>query len=241
MARPKPNTRLGSLLVSVAAWILRGLFLALGRTCTYDVVAGRAHLEALLRAPRPVLLSFWHNRTFASAYFLFQELHRQGLEITLLASHSRDGEMVSRLFRRWGMHTVRGSASRGGREALRALYRTITQRGSSPIMIPDGPRGPLYKFKVGVVVLAQMSQAPILPMGFAAEKFVRIKSWDRMLVPRPFSRIAIVVGEPQAVARGLSPEELEAERQRLEGLLDELTLAAEEAAGAEDFLRKSPP
>ena len=241
MGRPKHTTRHGSLLVSVAAWLLRGLFLTLGRTYHFDVVAGREHLDALLDKPRPVLLCFWHNRAFASAYFLFQKLHRQGLEITLLASQSRDGEMVTRLFKRWNLHTVRGSASRGGRDALRALYRAISKRGTSPVMIPDGPRGPLYEFKIGVAVLAQMSQAPIVPMGFAAEKSWRIKSWDRMFIPRPFSRIVVTVGAPQILDRQLPSEKLEAERERLQNLLDELTLAAEQAAEKSDVLREPFP
>lgn len=233
----KHRTRLGSFLVSGAAWLLRWIFAALGRTCRIDLVAGREHVEALVGEPRPVLLSFWHNRAFLSSYFLFEDLHRKGQEITLLASHSRDGELVTRVFERWGVHTVRGSASRGGREALRALYRAIVKKGTSPIMIPDGPRGPLYRFKRGVVVLAQMSQAPILPMGFAAAKFWRIRSWDRMIIPRPFTRVALAVGAPQRVARSLSPEELEAERRRLEELLDALTLRAEAAVGASDVVR----
>ncbi len=236
--RPKPDTRAGSLLIALAALPLRWLFVALGRSCRVDVVAGREHVEALLREPRPVLLSYWHNRTFLSGYYLFESLHRRGLEITLLASKSRDGELVTQVFKRWKIHTVRGSASRGGRDAMRRLYRAITRRGSSPILIPDGPRGPIYTFKVGVAVLAKMSQAPILPMGFAAEKFWRIKSWDRMIIPRPFSRITLVVGEPQQLARELSPEELEAERLRLEGLLDTLTLEAEAAAGVSDDARE---
>ncbi|MEE8522405.1 MAG: lysophospholipid acyltransferase family protein [Thermoanaerobaculia bacterium] len=235
--RPKHHTRFGSFLVSAGARVLRWLFQALGRTCRIDVVSGGEHLEELLREPRPVLLSFWHNRTFLGAHFIFNGLHRQGLEITLLASHSRDGELVTRTFERWGIHTVRGSASRGGREAMRSLYRTITKHGRSPIMIPDGPRGPIYEFKVGVAVLAQMSRAPILPMGFAVRKYWRIKSWDRMIVPWPFSRITLAVGAPQAIARDLPADELEAERRRLQALLDGLTLEAEAAAGAVDSLR----
>ncbi len=237
MRRPKHHTRFGSFLVSIGARILRWLFQALGRTCRVDVVRGREHLDELLREPRPVLLSFWHNRTFLGAHFIFDHLHRRGLEITLLASQSRDGELVTRTFQRWGIHTVRGSASRGGREAMRSLYRAISKHGRSPIMIPDGPRGPVYEFKIGVAVLAQMSKAPILPMGFAVKRSWRIKSWDRMFVPWPFSRITLTVGEPQVVARDLSAESLEAERRRLQDLLDELTLRAEAAAGAVDTLR----
>ena len=101
-------------------------------------------------------------------------------------------------------------------------------------MIPDGPRGPRYQFKIGVVILAQLAQAPILPMGMAAKRFLVIPSWDRLILPWSFSRIALVVGEPQEVPRQLGTEELETERQRLEVLLSELTRQAEEALGVGD-------
>ena len=235
------DSRHGSLLIGIAARLSRWVLLGLGRTWKLEVVAGREHLEALLAEPRPVLLSFWHNRTFAIGYFLYEHLHRRGVDITLLASHSRDGELVTRVCRRWGIHTVRGSASRGGLQAMRGVHKAITRRGSSPIMIPDGPRGPLYEFKVGVAVLAQTSRAPILPIAVAARKFWRLRSWDRMIVPRPFSEVAVVIGEPQQVPRELSSEELEVERLRLEGLLDELTLQSEAAVGAVDVARDRAP
>ena len=231
------DSRHGSFLIGVAARLARWVMLLLGRTWKIEVVAGGEHLEALLAEPRPVLLSFWHNRAFAFSYFAYQRLHRRGLDITLLASQSRDGELVTRVCKRWGLNTVRGSASRGGTAALRGLHRAITRRGSSPIMIPDGPRGPLYRFKVGVAVLAQTSGAPILPLGIAAGRFFTLGSWDRMIVPWPFSKLAITVGEPQNVSRGLCAEELESERQRLEQLIDDLTLQAEAAVAAVDVAR----
>ncbi len=225
------DSRIGSLLIGVGARLARWLMLAIGRTWKVEVVAGAEHVDALLAEDRPVLLSFWHNRLFALSYFLYHRLHGGGLDVTLLASQSRDGELVTRVCKRWGLNTVRGSASRGGTAALRGLHRAITRRGSSPIMIPDGPRGPLYHFKVGVAVLAQTSRAPILPFGVAASKYWTLRSWDRIIVPRPFSRVTIIVGAPQFVERGLSSDELEVERQRLEALLNDLTRQAEEAVG----------
>ena len=231
------NSRRGSLLIGIAARLSRWILLALGRTWKIRVIAGREHLEALLADPHAVLLSYWHNRAFISAYFLLDRLHRGGLDITLLASQSRDGELVTRVCRRWGLNTVRGSASRGGVPAMRALHRAITRQGSSPILIPDGPRGPIYRFKVGVAILAQTSRAPILPIGFAARRFWRLRSWDRIIVPWPFTEVTVVVGALEHVSRGLSGDQLEAERRRLEGLLDELTLRAEAAVDAEDSAR----
>ncbi len=225
------DSRHGSFLISVGARLARWVILAFGRTWRIRIVAGEEHLDALLAEPQPVLISFWHNRLVAFSYFFLDRLVGGGLDLTLLASQSRDGELVTRVCKRWGLNTVRGSASRGGTAALRGLHRAITRQGSSPVMIPDGPRGPLYHFKVGVAVLAQTSRAPILPFGVAASSFFTLKSWDRIIVPWPFSRVAITIGEPQPIERGLSNEELEAERQRLEGLINSLTRQAEEAVG----------
>ncbi len=232
------DSRYGSILIGVGAGLARWIMLTLGWTWKTRVVAGQQYLDALLAKPRAVILSFWHNRLFLSGPFVYKSLLGKGLPITLLASQSRDGELVTRVCKRWGIHTVRGSASRGGLQAMRAIHRAIKRQQSSPIMIPDGPRGPLYYFKPGVVVLAQMSQAPILPYGIAARKFWSLESWDRIVVPRPFTDVAVVIGEPQLVSRELSSEQLETERQRLEEMLNDLTRQAEAAVGAADVARR---
>jgi lysophospholipid acyltransferase (LPLAT)-like uncharacterized protein len=223
------RTRRGRFVLSLAAWLGRMLIGLLGATWRLEV-EGKETLAAVLAENKPQILSFWHNRTVIAAYFLSRHLLRQGLGITLLASQSRDGELITRLVAGWGVETVRGSATRGGREALRGIYKAITQKGSSPLVVPDGPQGPLYVFKAGAAVLAQMSGAPILPMGFAARSSWRLKSWDKLIVPRPFAKVVVVVGEPQYLAKELAGEAFEQERMRLEALLAELTNRAEAAA-----------
>jgi len=164
-----------------------------------------------------------------AAPWILTRLHRRGLRVSVLASLSRDGELVARLARRLGLHCVRGSASRGGREAVRALYKAMRTAGTSPIVIPDGPRGPKGVFKVGGAVLAQMAEAPILPLAFAPVRAVRLRSWDRLLVPLPLTRVAVVVGAPEALPRALPSEALESERARLEAVLDAVTRQADAA------------
>lgn len=225
-----PRTRRGSLLVGLASFLLGGIIALLRRTWRLEVVSGADRLEAVLQRGGPVILSFWHDRSFAAAHLILARLLPGGLGVTLLSSRSRDGELVARLARRLKLPVVRGSASRGGREALTGTYRMIVRHRSSPVMIPDGPRGPAYEFKAGVLVLAQMSQAPILPLGFAASRSWNLRSWDRMVVPKPFSRVVVAVGEPERVPRDLSPAELEAGRRRWEERLDALTREAEQAA-----------
>ena len=238
--RINPESPFGSRVLSLAAGLIRGLLLTVCRTYRFEIVGGREHLEMLLEEPRPVLFSFWHNRLFLFANF-FQRALRD-YKITVLASLSRDGELAARVAGRWGLHVVRGSASRGGLKALRAIHRAMRRDGSSPVMIPDGPRGPAYEFKVGVAVLSQVAQAPILPVGLAARRLFTLGSWDRLIVPWPFSRVAIVFGPPQQIQRGLSEEELESERRRLQDLLGALTRQAEVELDVEDVIdsRRAP-
>lgn len=233
--RIDPARRSGRFLLAVAVGLVRGVLGLLSRTCRYRVVAGEAHLQALLATPRATVLSFWHARSILAAPWVLDRLHRRGLEVLVLASHSRDGELVSRLAAVWGLAVVRGSASRGGREAVRAIYRAIRHGGLSPVMIPDGPRGPAHHFKVGTAVLAQLADTPILPLGFAPRRALRLRSWDRLFLPLPFTTIAVAVGAPQSVPKGLDSAALERERQRLETLLDAVTREADAAVAARDY------
>jgi lysophospholipid acyltransferase (LPLAT)-like uncharacterized protein len=101
-----------------------------------------------------------------------------------------------------GAAVIRGSSTHTGARALRDYYQALTRDAVSPAITPDGPRGPPWKFKPGAVLLAQLSQRPIVPMTYAASRAWKIK-WDRFVIPQPGSRIAIAVGEPVYVPKGL--------------------------------------
>ncbi len=153
--------------------------------------------------------------------------------MTLLASQSRDGELVTRFARPWKIRTVRGSSSRGGQAAMRALHRAIVKHGASPLIIPDGPRGPRYEAKAGGVLLARFAQVPIQPLGIAADRAWRLGSWDRMFVPKPFARVVVALGEPQSIARELDDADQERQRLRYEVSLNELSAEATAALDRE--------
>lgn len=220
----------------LAAKVIRMVVHVIGATCRVrfvkgaDGVDGAARLAELRKSRAPVVFSFWHNRAMFCAYLLYQKLLRHGFPITILVSLSRDGELGARLARSWKAGVVRGSASRGGTAGLRRLYRVVSREKSSAITIPDGPRGPLYTAKPGAVVLAQMCGVPIQPMAFAAEKFWTVRSWDRLIVPRPFTRIWLNLGAPLDVPKDLPGDALEGQRQRLEDTLNRLVEEARSAA-----------
>ena len=216
-----------------ATYILRGLVNLLGRSYRFRILH-EDRLRDLLADPRPVVVCYWHQQAFAGVYILREKVHKKGLEMALLASHSRDGELVTRFAKPLKLHVVRGSTSRGGQGAMRALYRTLVKDRVSPVVIPDGPRGPAFECKPGAILLSQFAQAAILPLGFAAERFWEVSSWDRMFVPKFRSRVTMAVGPLRQVPRELSSEERESHCRRLAELLDELTREAQQAAREAD-------
>ena len=190
---------------------------------TYRVrVHGAEHLPEA-HAAQPGVLSFWHEQVMVLGPFLQRQLIRRGVPVTLLASQSKDGELAATLGRSWGAEVVRGSATRGGIAALRGLYRAIRKRGGSPVVIPDGPHGPAYVAKPGAVVLAQLAEVPLRPFAARASRCWRLRSWDRMIVPKPFSRIDVWVGEPLRVAADADEAQLEACTLALVDSLDRLS------------------
>jgi lysophospholipid acyltransferase (LPLAT)-like uncharacterized protein len=189
--------------------------------------ANRDAVERLWAAESPVIYTTWHGRMLMFPYFYGQLRH-----VHVLASRSRDGEMVSRLARAFGFHAVRGSSSRGAGAALRVLARLLREEHAEVAIVPDGPRGPRHVAQPGVVLLAKLGHAPIVPLGFGASRATVLRTWDAFLLPHPFARVGVVFGEPLVVPADADREALEAARQRLEAILHQVTRDADRLAGA---------
>lgn len=168
------------------------------------------------------ILAFWHRHMLLMPYAY------RGKRMTVLSSQSRDGEMMVRTLARFGIDTSRGSSTRGGAAGLRGLLRKAAE-GSDLGFTPDGPRGPAGIVKPGVLLAASASGLPIQPVTLAATRDRRLGSWDRMIVPLPFSTVHFVYGEPFAVPR--RGVDLEAAAQELKRRLDDLEVEAERLAG----------
>jgi lysophospholipid acyltransferase (LPLAT)-like uncharacterized protein len=146
------------------------------------------------RQERRFVLAFWHR------HLLFMRYAYRGTRMTVLVSRSRDGELIAQVMARLGVATSRGSSSRGGAAGLRDLLRRA-RSGSDLGISPDGPRGPLRKVQPGVVLAAAATGLPVVPVAISASRRKLLRSWDRMLVPLPGSRLEIVYGEPLRVPR----------------------------------------
>jgi lysophospholipid acyltransferase (LPLAT)-like uncharacterized protein len=155
---------------------------------------GRLEWGPRARQEEPPLWSLWHETILMSVWY-----HRDQ-DVHVMISSSRDGEIISTIAQFLGYTPVRGSSSKGGREALHELVGHLKQ-GKRCAITPDGPRGPRREIKAGVLNLARLTGCPVVPFAFEAEHCWRLRSWDKFIIPKPFSRAVFVYGEPIRVPR----------------------------------------
>jgi lysophospholipid acyltransferase (LPLAT)-like uncharacterized protein len=188
-------------LYAIAAPLGVGLIKCWWLTCRIVRVEGSEHLAAALAKAPSLVPCYWHqHQLFCGKYLVEKEQRARGLAVGWLISPSVDGELGAMMVRRFGGRVIRGSSSHTGARALRDYFQALVHDSVSPVVTPDGPRGPRFKFKPGAILLAQMSGRPMLPMSYAASRAWLIK-WDRFVIPMPFARISIAIGPPRYVPR----------------------------------------
>ena len=162
-----------------------------------------------------IIVPVWHQRLFPALAYVrkFREIRP-----IIMISQSRDGELIADIAQRLGFIPVRGSSSRGGAEALMTIVRKLEENPAVGHVV-DGPRGPKGKVKPGLIRMAQLSGAVILPLIVSADKAWIAGSWDRFLIPKPFSRVTVRWEEPFSVPRKADPEELDVLRRQIEDKL----------------------
>lgn len=199
-------------------------------TCRIVKVEGEQHLlDALAQAPS-LLPCYWHQHELFCARWLLDQ-RRRGLKLGFLISPSVDGEVPAQIARRLGAEVIRGSSTHTGARALRDYYNLLVKDQVSPVITPDGPKGPRFKFKPGAILLAQISGRPLLPLAYAASS-AWLVSWDKFVIPRPFSRIVIAVGAPRTVPRTLAGNDVAAMSALQEEMEQELHRLARVARAA---------
>jgi lysophospholipid acyltransferase (LPLAT)-like uncharacterized protein len=191
--------------VAISYWLVRGYW----ASCRVRHVLGRELAGETVRETKSVIPVYWHQHLLFGVRAML-DLQDDGLKLGFLISPSIDGTAPAMLVRKVGAHVIRGSSTHTGARALRDYYETIVKKEVSPSITPDGPRGPVHEFKPGAVMLAQMTGKPILPVSVAATRSITLKTWDRFELPLPFSRVAIVYGEPVRLKRGMNAEQLAA-------------------------------
>jgi lysophospholipid acyltransferase (LPLAT)-like uncharacterized protein len=162
--------------------------LARAWNCSLRLEASEEYRQAMAQSDRPMVFLLWHNRLFVVA-----EIYRRfrgGRATYGLVSASRDGAWLAAFFSLMNMKAVRGSSSRGGREAMSAMV-DVLRAGHAIGITPDGPRGPRYDFKDGGLVVARRAGARVLLLGMEFSSAWRLKSWDGFYLPKPFSRVRL--------------------------------------------------
>ncbi len=181
---------------------------------------GSQELFARWERGEQVISAFWHNR------MLLMPFPYRGHKACIMNSVHRDGEIISRVIQRFGIISVRGSSTRGWVGGLKGMVEAY-QHGYDLIIVPDGPRGPRYQAKPGVLQLARSTGALVYPVTYGAAWKTHLGSWDRLLIPFPFSKVCYVVGQPLSVPADASPDLMEAKRQELEHTLQTITAQAD--------------
>jgi lysophospholipid acyltransferase (LPLAT)-like uncharacterized protein len=207
-------------LIRLADFAFYFLIKLIGKTVRFETEDWE-NFEAIERAGKLPIYTFWHNRIFLGTYFF----RRRG--IVVITSQSFDGEYIARFIQRFGYGAVRGSSTRGGVAALVEMIRLM--RAGLPMGFTiDGPKGPKYVAKIGACLLAKKTGNPLMPFSVEAEKSWHLKSWDNLQIPKPFSRARVFIAEPVYVTEDASDEALENKRRELQKSLDELVKRGEQ-------------
>jgi len=199
-------------------WSAYLLIRLIGPTLRYTVSYEEGAAET--EFPHPAVFVFWHNAVVAAAW------HYRGKGIAVMTSSSFDGEYIARIIAKFGFRPVRGSSTRGGVRALLGMHTEIEQ-GHSVAFTIDGPRGPVYVAKPGPVLLARNVRLPIIPFYVAVERAWILNSWDRLRIPKPFSRVHIRMGRPIMVPPETGAESAKVFHEQMQAALERVREEAE--------------
>jgi lysophospholipid acyltransferase (LPLAT)-like uncharacterized protein len=202
------------LAVRAAGLVFYLLIRALGSTARFRV-EGWEHWEEANRGGPPVM-AFWHEQIFLTTYYFRRR------RIVVMTSQSFDGEYIARFIQRFGYGAARGSSTRGGVGALVEMARLV-RAGCPAGFTVDGPRGPRRVAKTGALLLAKKTGRPVLPFAVAPERFWRLGSWDRLQIPKPFTRAVVRLAPPIRVPADADERALADSRDALQLALDGLS------------------
>ena len=202
------------ILIRVAAAGLYLMFHAIGKTLRYDI-EGWENLENIEKDGKLPIYCFWHDRIFAGTYFF------RNKKIVVMNSLSFDGAYMARFVQKLGYGSVRGSSARGGTGALVEMIR-LMRSGFATAFTVDGPRGPRYEAKLGPVLLAKKTGDPLLPFLLECKNFWSVSSWDKPQIPKPFTRVKLMIEKPIYVSDESTDDELESKRSELQSTLNKL-------------------
>jgi len=213
------------IVLAIVPRIVWALLSIVGRTWRFEVIAEEGATPRIFgRGAGPEIYCFWHQCVLPCA------IYYRSTGATILISRSFDGELIARTLKLFGFRAVRGSSSRGAREGLLGL-KSVLESGKPVVFTADGPRGPIYQTKMGPIKLAQMAGAPIGAFHLQPKSAWIVNSWDRFLIPKPYTRIVVSWSRWTHVAADTPDEEFEARRAELNDALERARARAAEHVG----------
>ena len=214
------------LATKIFALCVHGFLELIYRTCRLTTSNQKA-VEGRATEGRNIF-AFWHGRMLYPIYYYTRTINTT--KAAILISQSKDGDYGEALVKRLRGACIRGSSSRGGLKALHDLSNLLAD-DYNLALTPDGPRGPAFQVQVGILKLAQYSHATIIPTTYNASRKITLKSWDRFIIPLPFSRVHLAFGDPITIPLESNKKEVEAIRQSMEEVLLRLDCECEKQLG----------
>ncbi len=210
--------------------LLRGLLALLWSSYRVEKIIGASVGERLIADKAVCIPCYWHQQHLLCANIIRQWIQK-GFAASIVISPSVDGEIPARIAGAWGADIIRGSANQTGALVMRDMYGAL-KRGRSILTTPDGPNGPIFEFKAGNILMARISKAPLVPLACAADRCWHLTSWDKMMIPKPFARVVIAIGEPYVIPGDAPLDDLESHRVKMQdalmSLMDESRHALEQ-------------
>lgn len=194
--------------------VLRAVIWLLTKSYRYVPGPGADRVESILSRGTPVAPCYWHQHHVLCSTTI-RGWVRRGFRACFLVSGSVDGDVPERVARAWGAEVIRGSANKSGALAMRDMQQMM-QKGYSIVTTADGPRGPRYEFKPGAIMMARIGGTPIVPLAAAADRAWYLRRWDRFMIPKPFARVAVGIGEPIEIGRDVPLDALESTRETVQ-------------------------
>ncbi len=216
------------LVYAIGMPLLRAVLFLLTSSYRIEKITGSEVADRIVADPDHAYVPcYWHQQQIVCSY-LMRDWLRRGFRACFIVSASVDGEVPARIARSWGAEVIRGSAADTGALVLRDAQQMM-KRGVSIVVTSDGPLGPRFEFKTGTVLMALVGGAPLVPVACAADRAWYMNTWDQFMIPKPFARIAIAVGEAIDVPRNSSMDEIEAIRARMQSAIESLIQASKAA------------
>ena len=196
----------------VGQTLVRTLFSTI--RCTRE---GTEHYLRFRVEGTPVVYAFWHAQMLPLVHY------RRGDGVVVLVSEHADGEYITQIIERNGFGTARGSSTRGGTKGLKSVVRAL-RNGHDVAFTADGPQGPRHEFKWGALVAAQLSGAPVIPVAVGASRAWLASSWDKFIIPKPFSEVRIAYAPPHWIPREATEDDLVEHAAELQDILNRMSV-----------------